>query len=62
MSSLLGNKVYNEHLINKLYLIYIGIGIGIKNFVADISAIRILVKTHISATLPSLSQNVMNTS
>ena len=31
--------------------VYIGTGIGIGNFVADISVIRILTKTHIGAPL-----------
>ena len=38
-------------------LIYIGIDIGIGNFVADISVIGISVKTHIGATLIKIPAN-----
>ena len=49
------NTVYNKLLVD---LIRLGIGIGIRNFVADISVIRISLKAHISATLLKLAVNI----
>ena len=42
---------FDLHIILQSNKVYIGIGIGIGNFVADISVIAISVKTHIGAPL-----------